>query len=125
MLTTMPVPLRDGGGNKFSRRSFDLRLAHVVRRAGLVTPTGRQPGPRLRECESSARALTLPGARGGNASCRVIELEAMPFVNQVYARTAFASLRFNQEDTHSMSAAVAPNMARVLPVSGVRVSSVN
>ena len=56
---------------------------------------------------------------------RVIELEAMPFVNQVYARIAFGVLRFNQEDTHSISAAVVPNMASVLPVSGVRVSSVN
>jgi hypothetical protein len=67
-------------------------------------------------------AVLIPG---GNASRRVIELEALPFVNQVYARIAFGVLRFNEEDTHSISAAVIPNMARVLPVSGVRVSSVN
>jgi hypothetical protein len=48
-----------------------------------------------------------------------------PFVNRLYAPIAFGVLRFNQENTHSISAAVVPNMARVLPVSGVRVSSVN
>jgi hypothetical protein len=78
--------------------------------------------PLKRGLETRYQAVSIPG---GNASRRLIELEAMPFVNQVYARIAFGVLRFKQEDTHSMSAAVVPNMTRVLPVSGVRVSSVN
>jgi hypothetical protein len=76
---------------------------------------GRQPCGQL----SKMRILRPQSSR------RLNELEAMPFVNQVYAPTAFGFLRFNREDTHSISAAEVPNMARVLPVSGVRVSSVN